>query len=209
MKNTTIGYIYRGYRIKTGQSYIGRTVDLKLRIAVHRRAKDDNSRFHRSIRNHGFDAFRFEVLEVCSADDLPDREVFWIATLDTTNMDIGYNLDSGGRGGTPGRKRSEKAKAKMRGPRPSISGENNPNYGKFGPKHHCYGRKGPMTGKKHRQESIQKMRESTMGHVPSLESREKSSRSNKLTRQKQRIEQDKINGQKYIWDDLYDIGKNK
>lgn len=49
-----------------------------------------------SIRKYGRENFIKEVLEYCSLEELNDKEVFWISKLDSSNLEIGYNLTSGG-----------------------------------------------------------------------------------------------------------------
>ena len=109
-KEEGMGYIYRGYLISTGESYIGAAPDLKLRIRQHSYATEKHSKFHQSIKEHGFDKFAFEVLEKCKISEMHHREIFWIATLGT-NGKFGYNKHSGGYHVT------EKSRKKMQKPK--------------------------------------------------------------------------------------------
>lgn len=53
-----------------------------------------------------------EIIEICSEDDLNEREIFWISELKTHKSQGGYNLSRGGQGkwrrGVPLSKRSRK-----------------------------------------------------------------------------------------------------
>ena len=209
-----LGYIYRGYRIDTGESYVGQTIDLHRRIIDHRKANNKYSRFHLAIRSHGFELFAFEVLERCPKEDLDWREIHWIATLDTFNG-IGYNLTEGGNVRGSGWNHTEETKKKIS---ESQLGKKNHFYGKnhskdtrkkmskakTGQNNWNYGNKTPEETKKKMSEAKTGEKNNFYGQNHTFESREKNSISNKRTAQKQRIEQDKINGQYYIWDDLYD-----
>lgn len=91
--------IYKFTNIITGQSYIGQSRNIHKRYIQHKnRYKDsrrENSYFHSMIRNIGFDMFNFEVLEECSADELDQREIFYISKYNTQYPN-GYNMTAGG-----------------------------------------------------------------------------------------------------------------
>lgn len=54
----------------------------------------------RSIKKYGRNKFRKEILETCnSEEELNKSEIYWIQKLNSTNPNIGYNLDTGGTGG--------------------------------------------------------------------------------------------------------------
>ena len=48
------------------------------------------------IDKYGDDNFIIEVIEECAFDLLNERERYWIAFYDSTNDDIGYNINIGG-----------------------------------------------------------------------------------------------------------------
>lgn len=95
--------IYKATNLINGKVYIGQTVNtLKYRSEQHRReAKIDNRKhpyFHNAIRKYGFENFEFECIdEADSIDELNEKEAYWIGLYHSTDKDIGYNLDSGGR----------------------------------------------------------------------------------------------------------------
>ena len=135
------------------------------------------------IRAHGVENFTCEVIEECDTrEQLNEREIFWIATLNCKAPN-GYNLTDGGEG-TSGHSHSEETKAKIgakhkgipRSPetRAKLSaanrGENNPNYGKH-PSDETLakmsaahsGENHPMYGKHHTDATRAKISESKMG----------------------------------------------
>ena len=69
--------------------------------------------------------FSFEILELCSKEELDLKEQEYIKSYDT--MINGYNMDSGG---TDGRIISDETREKIRKKMRDVSGENNPMYGR-------------------------------------------------------------------------------
>ena len=54
----------------------------------------------RSIEKFGIKNFKKEILEECeNNEELCKKEKFWINKLDSTNINIGYNISCGGDGG--------------------------------------------------------------------------------------------------------------
>lgn len=156
-------FIYRTTNLKNGKIYVGRhiTTDLEdgyIGCGVYRQKDvDGNYYFHNAVRKYGYENFQREILEFCEREELDKREEFWIRELNSTNIEIGYNMTKGGSGfnrshteasrekmrqsrsGTRtgknntffGRRHSEESLEKMRRSQKGIrSGENNPNYGK-------------------------------------------------------------------------------
>lgn len=103
------------------------------------------TRLHQAYKKYGLECFNKEILQFYNGiDELNQGEIYWIAKLNATNPEIGYNLTYGGDGqlgrepwnkGKPGinkgktfseehrRKLSESHKGK-------LCGENNGMYGK-------------------------------------------------------------------------------
>jgi group I intron endonuclease len=86
-----------------GKKYIGKSNNIKHRLACHksllklekRDQKQTNRYLFNAVKKYGFDNFDFYVLELLpdsSEDYLKDRELFWMDFLNTTNRDFGYNL---------------------------------------------------------------------------------------------------------------------
>ncbi len=97
------GYIYRITNLVTNKNYVGCTIQPPMRRwkshINEALAGKTQMLLHKSIRKHGEDNFVFEVLEEATRDILYEREKFWIAKLSTVQPD-GYNIHSGGRGGS-------------------------------------------------------------------------------------------------------------
>lgn len=96
-------YLYKITNLVNHKVYIGQTYDFAQRKAGHLYAAKDLSNerpLYRSMRKHGTEKFLFEVIEECADDQIDERERFWIAYFDSTNLDKGYNLSFGGRGFT-------------------------------------------------------------------------------------------------------------
>jgi len=65
----------------------------------------------KDIRKYGKKNFKKEIIEKCETQlDLSKREIYWIKKLNSTNLDIGYNLNTGGSGG----RHSDITRKKMR-----------------------------------------------------------------------------------------------
>ena len=93
-----VGIIYCARNEVNLKSYIGQTVQsLEARKIQHfsQARIGSDCHFHKSIRKHGEDAFVWYVLESgIPFSNLGNREVFWIATLNTFLH--GYNATTGG-----------------------------------------------------------------------------------------------------------------
>ena len=101
--------IYLIRNLITGMCYVGQSVDIKTRWRHHKCYRDSTPGYiANAIKKHGIDAFAFEILELCEEDNLNQREIHWIARLNSVSPN-GYNLEYGGRGGRP----SAEACAKM------------------------------------------------------------------------------------------------
>lgn len=112
--------IYRIDNRATGLTYVGQTilsleerwrahVDYANWVAKHRPEKDTH--FARAIRKYGVEAFVPSVVEETTEELLNEREVHWIAELDTFGN--GYNSTMGG-SGRRGYECSEETRDKMR-----------------------------------------------------------------------------------------------
>lgn len=83
-------------------------------------AKSYNSRLSRWIRKHGKKNISFSILEVCTPDDLDEREIYWISHLRSIGQAQANVLEGGKQ--PRGHKRPDQT---LR-----MTGENNPMYGK-------------------------------------------------------------------------------
>ena len=93
--------IYKFTNKITGESYIGQSLDIQKRYTQHKNRHDhkkieyENSYFHMMLRHYGFENFDFEILEECSAEQLNDREIYYI-DLYNSYYPNGYNKTRGG-----------------------------------------------------------------------------------------------------------------
>ena len=99
--------IYKITNTKNNKIYIGQTKSsLSRRFSSHvshafnsKRSNDVNCKLYIAMREEGINHFLIEELEtlVDTSQFLIDkREIEWIAKLDATNDDKGYNVDKGG-----------------------------------------------------------------------------------------------------------------
>ena len=107
--------------------YVGYAKDFKRRERQHYGKLTGKKHINQYLQNAfiKYDEFNFEIIEECIEELLQEREIYWIAELDTFKGD-GYNLTAGGDGRT-GSTHTEESKRKMS---ESKKGENNPNFGK-------------------------------------------------------------------------------
>jgi len=138
-----------------------------------------------AIQKYGIENFKKEILDICETlEHLNDREKFWIRELNAVNE--GYNISLGGDGGDTisnnprkfeiGKKISESNKGKFVGK--IISKETKEKISKS-LKGKFVGDKNPNYGKKHSDETKDKIRKRAIGRIVSDETRKKISIKNK------------------------------
>lgn len=101
-KNTQIDKtgIYRITNKVNGKSYVGQAVNIGIRWQKHisdsKNVKRPSYEYPicRALRKYDIENFEFVILEECSIESLNDREIFWIAELDS--FFNGYNQTMGG-----------------------------------------------------------------------------------------------------------------
>jgi len=90
--------VYKILNTVNGKMYIGRTKDFYKRYYqyvsdVKTRNIDRINRYlEASFHKYGFDKFSFTVLEFCTIEECPEKELYWIQELNTTQRNKGYNL---------------------------------------------------------------------------------------------------------------------
>ena len=93
--------------------YVGQSQNINIRFNMHkshlRHQKHRNSYLQRAWNKYGEANFVFEVKELCSIDELNEKEVYWIKKLQANHRDKGFNLTDGG-DGVRGYKHTEKDK---------------------------------------------------------------------------------------------------
>jgi len=161
-----IGYIYK-ITSPNGKVYIGQTINLKRR--KYRYSKLDcrgQTRLYESIKKYGWDNFIFEIIEIIEeveVDKMEEREIYWIdffqSNLCKYKEGNGLNLTDGG-GGFIGYVTSEETKKKIS---EALKGNKKLILSNTGKKHTEETKeklRQKNTGRKHTEETIQKMSES-------------------------------------------------
>ena len=128
--------------------YIGQSVNIVYRWQKHKSELNGNVHFNdymqKSWNKYGEDNFRFYVVELCSVDNLDEREIYYIDLYETLDRDKGYNLTSGGTykkrysmetrmkisNALKGHEVSLESRAKISKNHADCSGKNNGMYGK-------------------------------------------------------------------------------
>lgn len=88
--------IYKITNTTNNKCYIGQSRDIEARWAKHLSAYKSSPdwELYRAFKKYGISAFKFEVIEECSIEELNEREVYWIAQYDSFYN--GYNMTLGG-----------------------------------------------------------------------------------------------------------------
>lgn len=68
----------------------------------------------RAIEKYGKENFIRETLEICTKENVDEKEIYWIDNLRVIDVNIGYNIDKGGFGRSKGFKDSHSTKYKKR-----------------------------------------------------------------------------------------------
>ena len=80
--------------IQNHKKYIGQSTNIMRRKEEHLKWPSPYSKFDNELRKIGEQQFNFIILEQCSADQLDEREQYWINYYDSIKN--GYNLTGGG-----------------------------------------------------------------------------------------------------------------
>ena len=137
--------IYIITNLITNQCYVGQSLNIERRFWEHKHPKCQKSSkvLQDDILKYGIENFAFDVLEECSAEDLDDKEKYWIYHFQS--LGLSYNIAFGGKGGNTVQNLPDAEYfayiQKIRKPRPEsfrieqserFKGEKNPMYGKKG-----------------------------------------------------------------------------
>ena len=94
--------IYKYQNKINGNIYIGLSSNIERRYEQHLSAAnstilstDKLTTIDAAIRKYGIENFSFEIVELCSEEELDEREIYWIKYYDSYNN--GYNNTIGGR----------------------------------------------------------------------------------------------------------------
>ena len=173
--------IYKTTNIINGKIYVGKD------CSKHPGYMGSGIALHRAIKKYGANNFIKEILEECDLSNVCEREIYWIDKLNSTDINIGYNLTIGGDGASPGRlnvmygkHHSEETKRKISN-RAYPKGKDHYNFGKPMPeeqkklisKNHydISGKNHPNYGKHLSKETIEKIRKSNTGKKMSEEAK--------------------------------------
>jgi group I intron endonuclease len=119
--------IYRIGCLIDGKIYVGQSLDLNRRGAKHfndlRKSMHHNPYLQRAFLKHGEQNFEFKILEESPKEMLDALELAWVRFYRSTRPEFGYNIWSGGNGGSchspaTRKKMSEARMGRKFGPRP-------------------------------------------------------------------------------------------
>lgn len=166
-----------------GKIYIGQTIDFKNRHRTHVQQSSSKYPIDQAFNKYGSENFDAYILaeNVPTIDELNKIEMEYIQSLNTLIQNgKGYNMRNGGNNSTlseiskaklsaskKGRTLTEEHKAKIS---KATKGEKNPMYG-------TVGELSPNYGRKHKEETKQKIREANLGKVVTDKTRQKLSES--------------------------------
>ena len=83
--------IYKITNTITGDFYIGQTHDFEYRMKGHK--KKPAPKMREDVEKYGWDAFKFEIIEECTADNLTERENYYIQTLNPVYNTLPWGND--------------------------------------------------------------------------------------------------------------------
>ena len=177
------------------KEYIGlttRTLEQRWKQHIYESNKQDswewNTPLGNAIKKYGKDLFQVFVLEECSSEtELKQKEIQLIRERKSLASETGYNLTLGG-DGRLGYKLSEETKRKIgEGNKGKTYTAESLEKMSVAAKKRCVGKPSPMDGKKHTEESKQKIISFLTGRKHSEESKRKRSESMKAFIQNKKL----------------------
>jgi len=177
------------------KEYIGlttRTLEQRWKQHICESNKQDswewNTPLGNAIKKYGKDSFEVFVLEECSSEtEMKQKEIQLIRERKSLAFETGYNLTLGG-DGRLGYKLSEKTKRKIgEGNLGKVMSNEAKEKMSVAAKKRCVGKPSPMDGKKHTEESKQKIISFLTGRKHSEESKRKRSESMKAFIQNKKL----------------------
>lgn len=149
------------------KKYVGQTCQKPEKRWNSGKGYKDNQYFWRSIQKYGWDGFEHEIVASnLTKEEADNFEKLLIKKLDTINQNKGYNLQDGGSHGKP----SELSRENIR--KAAQKRNENEEWHRKQSESHIglqTGENNGMYGKKHSEDSKQKMREASLGRHPSEE----------------------------------------
>ena len=93
-----ISGIYIILNKENGKFYIGSSVNIKNRWALHKRQLSSNTHVNNYLQKawnkYGQKSFLFEIVEICPKEECINRENYWLSYHQTYIPEIGYNIIS-------------------------------------------------------------------------------------------------------------------
>ena len=150
-----VAYIYKITNMLNGMEYVGVTINPKTRFINHcRKPRTTRLPLKNAIQKYGKENFKMEILLKATQEYCYKLEPKVIELFNTLKP-LGYNLSKGGRGSL------------------GLVGPVNGCYGRTGEKHPHFGKKGFFSGRKHSEETKEKMRIARLGRKLSEETKAK------------------------------------
>ena len=89
--------IYKITNKLNGKAYIGQSIHIERRWQEHLQHGRHNPKsvLHTAISKNGEENFIFEILELCSIEELNEKEIYYINQYNTL-LPYGYNVQVGG-----------------------------------------------------------------------------------------------------------------
>lgn len=88
--------IYKITNIINQKTYIGSSIEIKVRMMKHKYMLKSNTHYNNHLQNsfneYGENNFEFEIIEECSLDELIVRENYFINKYKSNDFNSGYNL---------------------------------------------------------------------------------------------------------------------
>lgn len=116
MAREVICGIYKITNLVNGKIYIGQSKNIYKRWSEHKRPRNYNCPLlYKAIKKYGIDNFSFEIQEICSEEELNEKEIYWIKYYNSCvffENGFGYNCNEGGSEGK-GYVFSEETREKM------------------------------------------------------------------------------------------------
>lgn len=166
--------IYKIINLINGKVYIGQAKNVKERFSEHRqdlrKNKHINKHLQHSWNKYSENNFKFEVIEECEEDRLTEREQYWIDYYGGLNSTNNYNQKDAGSSGTFSLEVRQKMSERLKGCEPWNKGLKG-----------CFSEETlqKMRNKKLSDETKEKIRQSTIGKIISIETRKKLSKAHK------------------------------
>ena len=97
-QKSIFGFIYKITNTINNKIYIGQTTrNLSSRISEYKKNSHNNNYLNNSFKKYGFEKFKFEIIDTAySLIELNNKEIEYINKYDSTNKEIGYNIEIGG-----------------------------------------------------------------------------------------------------------------